>query len=163
MAGWLMERPGESWPAVHTLVCMCGCAPVQQQEWDCNLEVSYAQVPATGETGIWGQTECLSPAPGRIHLIHVYIYVIYIYIHMYISHCWTSILLSLGGKQDEGIGASVCLCTSVWQPHICLVYMCAFMHVPTGNTCSALLRLHLGTRSCGSILSARLSGPALIS
>lgn len=107
-----------------TGVCVCGvCSGV------CSLGVSYAQVAATGEIGIWGQTECLLEGS-----------TLYTCIFIYISHYWTSSLLSLGGEQDEAIGAACvnALCRSVWQPCIYVVYMCVCVHVPVGNTCSAL-------------------------
>lgn len=50
----------------------------------------YVWVPATGETGIkWpvtGQTECLRPAAGRGHLIHIHIhiYTYYLFICLFV-------------------------------------------------------------------------------
>lgn len=102
---WLAMGHGEYRPAlcVCVSVCTCVCMCTSTDQWDglyqqlergCNLRGLCIQLPATGEAGILQQLvgrllQCLSPASGGTHIVHMCIYKVYLY--RYIIYMYTCV------------------------------------------------------------------------
>lgn len=163
--GWIVHaRSAIKASIVYVCVWRVGAEPGRIREWvrtsliaaDVKLQLLGLICPDGNNWRDWdpgaagGCIECLSPASGGIHTVHIYM-----------SHWQTFLLIShrnkIGVVCIDVSADCACLCWSVW-PAACIYTccICVFMYGRTDNTCSASPLFVPGAHSCGSLSSIGL-------